>query len=385
MRIHQSVGALVEGGDKRAYIASKSGFLKAVKVGASDKPVHGYFIGKTKIPTSLEAVDPQVLLFDYVPVPAPIIAKATAIFRHVYDNYKGAEMIVFLRWREIEVGEGRKIGRYYLDRADRVEIAAGGLDYVQKVPIVGSLHSHGSFGAGFSSTDDRWERDDAPGVYITVGHVNRDRPSIETSIGGLGARKIIPSPEIPKEVFSAVTVSDEELKWWTETLTVKDYSRSKGFYICIGERVTGWTGYQSKAQLSSGERMVPVQKFHADAKNKKEAQIRKFWDRPLKGNQKGKVTTAVRAGSSAFTLKQYERITNFIEFLKKKDAFEEFMFLLLNQADGIGEDEIIHAVDLHCDREDRRGEEEECGKSLFLGAEGSDTTWPKQWDGYWPE
>lgn len=383
MKIHRNLAAVLDAGDSRAYIASDTGFLKSVKVGTPDKPIHGLFVAKIERPKDLETVQPQIVLFDFVPVPAPILARATAIFRHVYDNYDKAEMIVLLRWKEVDLGNGRKVGRYYLDRADRVEVAAGGLDYKQSVPIVGSIHSHGSFGAGFSPTDDRWERDDTPGIYITIGNVNSPSPSIETSIGGLGVRKVVPSPKIPPEVMNAAKLSEAELKWWTETLSVKQYSRSNGFYICLGNCVTGWAK-DEKAHLATGEKIVPVSEFHQKQKSSLPPPGRRVWrPRYLQGDLPLARTTT-RAEESGFTWKQFKRVDNFIKFLLKHERIQEFVFLLLQEIDDSDLNEVSNLIDMELENrlDDEKDKDEWIG-SPFLGAGGSGTTLGNPLDDFW--
>jgi len=379
MKIHRTAEEMVDAGDSRAYLASSRGFLKGVKVGAPDKPIHGYFIGDVvKCPSDLEAIDPQIILFNFVPVPALIVAEATAVFRHVYHNYEGAEMIVLLRWKEIDLGEGRKIGQYYLDRADRVEVAAAGLDYTQNVPIVGSLHSHGNFGAGFSSTDDRWERDDTPGIYITVGNVNTDTPSIETSIGGLGVRKIVESPSISPEVMNSVVLSKERLDWWTKTLVVKRCSRSTGFYICCGSTVTGWSPDESWTTLKTGERFIGVHEFNQQRKTSTSlTKIKKF-------TPKTKTILAADTDSIPLSLNDYKKMEKFIKFLRKKAAFGEFIFQLMSDATEEENEEIANML-LLCEEEEERKNslwpeyQESNGRSSCWDAEESDTMWAKQW------
>lgn len=389
MLIHRDVASLVTTGDARAYIATKYGFLKGVKVGAPEKPIHGYFIGPVNRPTSLEDIDPQVILLDYVPVPALIIAKAYAIFRHVYENFEQAEMIVLLRWKEIDLGDGRKIGRYYLDRAERVEVAAGGLDYVQHVPIVGSLHSHGAFGAGFSNVDDRWERDDAPGIYITIGNVNQVTPSIETSVGGLGARKIIEAPTVPPEIFKSVNLSRKELDWWTETLVVKRYSRTNGFYICCGPHITGWVETKARARLTAGEHLVAVSAYKKPAPKTIPtiAAIKKHGPalRPLLQSARSTPTTIGAFEREPLSPQDERRINNFIRFLSKRNLHEQFISLLVQEANDLELDEVLTAIDMlvGLPTQEEREEawlEHEHGMSLSWDAAGLDIISGKQWD-----
>jgi hypothetical protein len=390
MQIHRDVSSLIDAGASRAYIASKFGFLKGVKVGAPDLPIHGFFMGRVDRPKDLEDIDPQIVLLNHVPVPAHVIAKAKAIFEHVYHKHEKAEMIVLLRWRVTDLGNGRKIGEYYLDRAERVEVAAGGLDYIQHVPIVGSIHSHGDFGAGFSSVDDRWEKDDTPGIYITLGNVGRKVPSIETSIGGLGTRRIVEAPEVPEAVFESVKLTKTELDWWTETLVVKRYSRATGFYVCCGSRITGWVGTKSATKLRAGERFVSV----AEYKKPEPITLKPIPGlAPLPAQAPGRRPPARTAATVSAALaeplpkRQEKRIAKFLAFLRDKDIHSEFMERLLATATDPEIDAVVNIIDMSIgfpadlEREEL-WQDQNPGTSSLWDAAGLDTTSGKQWDEY---
>ena len=116
-------------------------------------------------------------------VPLDLMARVVGFFRAIYRR-QSTEALVLLLW----AGEGfdlfvpkQKVSLASVSHTlDEAELPAGSR-------VVGSIHSHGAFGAGASSID---EDDEAEfdGLHVVVGDFDRSRPSYSAAIAVDGHR-----------------------------------------------------------------------------------------------------------------------------------------------------------------------------------------------------
>jgi len=138
--------------------------------------------------TKVEGVDHLPAEKEYVEyalpkVPADLMARVVGFFRAVY-RLRRTEALVLLLWR----AEGFDL--YVPDQQVSVASVKHRLDesaLSDDHRVIGSIHSHGAFGAGASSidADDEAEFD---GLHVVVGDFDRRRPSYSAAIAVDGHR-----------------------------------------------------------------------------------------------------------------------------------------------------------------------------------------------------
>lgn len=116
-------------------------------------------------------------------VPADLTARVVGFFRAIYRQQR-TEALVLLLW----AGEGFDL--FVPDQRVSPASVSHTLDEAELPPgtrVVGSIHSHGAFGAGASSID---EDDEAEfdGLHVVVGDFDRQRPSYSAAIAVDGHR-----------------------------------------------------------------------------------------------------------------------------------------------------------------------------------------------------
>jgi hypothetical protein len=121
-------------------------------------------------------------------VPADLMARIVGFFRSIYRR-QATEALVLLLW----AGEGfdcfvpaQKVSPVSVSHTlDETELPAGSR-------VVGSIHSHGAFGAWASSidADDEAQFD---GLHVVVGNFDRARPSYSVALAVDGQRFDIPT------------------------------------------------------------------------------------------------------------------------------------------------------------------------------------------------
>ena len=116
-------------------------------------------------------------------VPTDLMARVVGFFRAIYRAQR-TEALVLLLWADegfdLFVPEQRVSPASLSHTLDEAELPSG-------TRVVGSIHSHGAFGAGASSID---EADEAEfdGLHVVVGDFDRGRPSYSAAIAVDGHR-----------------------------------------------------------------------------------------------------------------------------------------------------------------------------------------------------
>jgi hypothetical protein len=168
--------AEVSGSPLPVFLVARDGLYlrKRSLLGLSQTKVEGV----THLPAESEYLD-----YALPRVPADLMARVVGFFRAVYRLHQ-SEALVLLLW----AGEGfdlfvpkQKVSPASVCHVlDEAELPSGGR-------IVGSIHSHGAFGAGASAidADDEAEFD---GLHLVVGDLDRRRPSYSAAIAVDGRR-----------------------------------------------------------------------------------------------------------------------------------------------------------------------------------------------------
>lgn len=213
----------------KAYIPTPSGLMFYQKIGSEEGPVHFEVQKKVYQPYSVdteEGVEEGFKLLNIHNLSKDIMADIIALFRRVYDDHK-AEMIVCFGW-------DKEKKEYTLERAKCATIGPGYLAYRQEVANVGTVHSHGGFGASFSSVDDKHEMNQ-PGIYMVLGGFAQKVPSMVASITALGRRQLIKVPRLDEVANLDLNrkISDEKYDWWMErTMLLADVKNKKhGWFV----------------------------------------------------------------------------------------------------------------------------------------------------------
>ena len=134
------------------------------------------------LPSATESLD-----YALPPVPADVAARAVGFFRAVY-RARRTEAAVLLLWRagsfDLAV-PAQKV------TAASVRFDVSGADIPAGARLVGTVHSHGGFGAFASSTD---EDDEAglDGLHVVVGNLDRRRPAYSAAVVVDGVRFRLP-------------------------------------------------------------------------------------------------------------------------------------------------------------------------------------------------
>lgn len=128
-------------------------------------------------------VEEEYIEYALPKLPQDLMARVVGFFRAVYRMHR-TEALVLLLWRggSFDVLVPRqKVG----SASVRHELRDG--DVPGRRRVVGSIHSHGAFGAGASSVD---EDDEAEfdGLHVVVGDLDRRRPSYSAAIAVDGHR-----------------------------------------------------------------------------------------------------------------------------------------------------------------------------------------------------
>jgi proteasome lid subunit RPN8/RPN11 len=168
--------AEVSGSPLPAFLVARDGLYlrKRSLLGLSQTKVEGV----THLPAESEYLD-----YALPRIPSDLMARVVGFFRTVYRLHQ-TEALVLLLW----AGEGfdlfvpnQKVSPASVSHVlDEAELPSGGR-------VVGSIHSHGAFGAWASSID---EDDEATfdGLHLVVGGFDRRRPNYSAAIAVDGHR-----------------------------------------------------------------------------------------------------------------------------------------------------------------------------------------------------
>lgn len=121
---------------------------------------------------------------DLPKIPGLIIAKALTFFRTVFEKYQSESYVTLLYSKKLNKYmlwcPKQKVSRTSVNY-DRTDQPAFDVRQEQGWNMVGTIHSHCDFSAFHSGTDVH-DEDSFDGIHITLGHVNRQQISMESSI-----------------------------------------------------------------------------------------------------------------------------------------------------------------------------------------------------------
>ena len=238
--------AVEKSGKHFAYVAGSDGIYKVMRVGGPDKAAEFHVVRPVGCAPSLRKIHPGFFIKHLHPIPMGTIARVIGIFRRAFEEHQ-SEMIVILKW---------DVDHYVLDRAKFGVIGPAYLEYYYEGRQSGTIHSHGSFNAGFSITDDENEME-SEGIYLVIGNLNRGTPSIVGSITGAGERQRIRVNDIQESVANH-RVTDEEYQWFMEKiLPLQEIRDKKTGFLLLNKRtgnIVYWTETKEEAlALASNE------------------------------------------------------------------------------------------------------------------------------------
>ncbi len=186
-------GAPLDGASLPAFLVARDGLYlrKRSLLGLSQTKV-----GRVAhLPDGSEFVD-----YALPPVPADLMARVVGFFRAVWRTHH-TEAAVLLTWHEgsfdLAVPKQR-----VSSVSVKFEVAAG--DLPQGSRLVGTIHSHGGYGAYASSTDEDDEAE-LDGLHVVVGDFDRRTPGYAAAIVVDGIRfhpklgQLIERPRRPVE------------------------------------------------------------------------------------------------------------------------------------------------------------------------------------------
>lgn len=211
-----------------AYFAGKEGLGIVSKYGGDSSCAKFHIIRKVEKAPDLPEVQEDIHIENFKPLPKELLARVLAFFRRVAKDHH-SEAIVILGWN-------KKRQKYYIAKPRCATVGPGHLQYKKgdSKKTVGTIHSHGNFSAGFSSTDDEHEKgtaQTAPGIYMVMGNVLY-RPEMVSSIAGMGLRKDI-KDFIEVGELPVYEMGDREYQYWFSTTQVLSQIEGKkdGYFL----------------------------------------------------------------------------------------------------------------------------------------------------------
>ncbi|HEV8054189.1 MAG: hypothetical protein H0X16_11555 [Chloroflexi bacterium] len=165
-------------------------------------------LSQTKVPGAAHLpVEKEYVEYTLPKVPMDLMARAVGFFRHVYRVHR-SEAVVLLTWTAEGFGlflPEQKVG------SASVKHSLHDSELVSGARVVGSIHSHGAFGAGASSVD---EDDEAEfdGLHVVVGDFDRRRQSYSAAIAVDGHRFEVRSGVVLERPGRLVQPPDDWLK-----------------------------------------------------------------------------------------------------------------------------------------------------------------------------
>ena len=158
------------------------------------------------LPSATESLD-----YALPPVPADVTARAVGFFRAVY-RAKRTEAACLLLWRSGSFDLAVPAQKV---TAASVRFDVSGADIPAGSRLVGTVHSHGGFGAFASATD---EDDEAglDGLHVVVGNLDRRRPAYSAAVVVDGVRFRLPIERLIRRPRRLV----EPPPAWLERVTV---------------------------------------------------------------------------------------------------------------------------------------------------------------------
>jgi hypothetical protein len=179
-------------------------------------------------------------------IPSVLVERAVGFFRAVWARWEAEGILLAfyaptLRRFALTAPPQRVTGRVERGRF-RADLR---LDYLPCAPpgpeflCVGSLHSHGAFGARHSAVDAHDERFEA-GLHVTVGHVTRTRPEFEASFVVGGCR----FPLAPEAVLGRFARARPPLERWFDEIVLCRATAPTAAGVCgaADGPATWWAG-----------------------------------------------------------------------------------------------------------------------------------------------
>jgi len=337
-RPYTTVEEAVEKSEKHfAYVAGSDGIYKVMRVGGPDRAAEFHVVRPARYAPSLRKICPGFFIKHLHPIPMDTLARVIGIFRRAFEEHR-SEMIVILKW---------DVDHYVLDRAKFGVIGPAYLEYYYKGRQSGTIHSHGSFAAGFSRTDDENEME-SEGIYLVIGNLNHGIPSIVGSITGAGERQRIRVNDIPDSVANH-RVTDEEYRWFMEgIMPLKEVKDKKSGFLLLNKRtdnVVYWTETEEEAiALAASEFDVrPIKKSHECIKTTETVEKVIPPPRPrLKPQTDGEHDGVLRTIATYFTEHGcYGRFAEILSTIAPLEHLEELMEAVNDQVNFMASDDCI--------------------------------------------
>lgn len=154
-------------------------------------------------------------------IPWKIIKQALTFFRAVYAKHK-AEGIVLL-------GFDKKKLEWYLIPVEQ-EVQGAHVDYKVKGAngAVGTIHSHPTFSAFYSGTDDH-DDNQFDGIHIVLGSITDEMPKIEVSAMVNGTRFTFEPEQVISDIPKPIE-KDESHEWMDKYVKTKTYKSNNTYY-----------------------------------------------------------------------------------------------------------------------------------------------------------
>jgi len=149
------------------------------------------------------------------PIPGWCLESALGFFRLVYDRERSESCV--LLYRNHKTGE-------WLVECPAQEVGPSHVHYTQEPSpsgfgYVGDVHSHCGFGA-FQSDTDTSDMEHRDGLHIVLGHVNRERPSIDVKAAIAGKQFEFDLEEVAEVFDHTAQPTAEHASWLEERVTV---------------------------------------------------------------------------------------------------------------------------------------------------------------------
>jgi hypothetical protein len=204
-----SAGPALEGADLPAFVVAGDGLYlrKRSLLGVSQTKVGRI----AQLPDGREFVD-----YTLPRVPADVMARAVGFFRAVYRSHR-TEAAVLLLWHD---GSFDLAVPAQQVTSVSVDFAVQPGDVPPGARVVGSMHSHGAYGA-YASTTDEDDEAELDGLHLVVGDLERRRTGYAAAVVVDGVR----FPLKPARLFERPRRLVEPPADWLAKVTVAPPAR----------------------------------------------------------------------------------------------------------------------------------------------------------------
>lgn len=238
------------------YFMHKEGLGVVSRFGGADSCAEFSIVRKTTEAPDEPSIHEGIVVKRFVPPDGKLLGRILAIFRAAYEEHS-SEMFLHLGWN-------KRRQRYFIAPPKCQSVSGGYLRYNAAAGrFVGTIHSHGSMGAFFSSDDDKNEMgsaETAPGIYAVAGCVN-STPNVRVTVAGMGRRTEL-SQQMTEDPIE-YPLSEREYRWWTRSLQPLSFIHAKttGFLLMSPSGdLLRWaeTGEELLPFAGKIDRIVPV-------------------------------------------------------------------------------------------------------------------------------